>query len=348
MMHDTMLRILGGVPLPVFTLGRDFLIRNANDQFARLSRKSTPGAVEGLRLGNALACEKTREGKICGSSYLCRLCGVTRVFDEAWKHGKAQVTQELLTRPAGKLEALDLHVTVTKIDDDEIMAVIEDRSDHNRRALMERAFLHDNRNTLSNVCGLAEFLRDEDDIVQIRRGLHDIQREALSAVEEMRSYTDLVFAEGGVLQVNSNRFGIRELIDAVTRNLQANPQVPQRPVSVSIVSDVPAIVSDFTLLKRVLTNMLINACEAKSTTSVKIAVTLDQNLAVVSVANEGEIPPEVQLNIFNRFYSTKGTGRGIGTYSMKLLVEDYLGGDVAFSSDAEHGTVFSFRIPVGS
>ena len=45
-------------------------------------------------------------------------------------------------------------------------------------------------------------------------------------------------------------------------------------------------------------------------------------------------------------FSTKSsTGRGLGTYSMKLLGERYLGGAVSFSSSAEHGTVFTFELP---
>lgn len=39
-----------------------------------------------------------------------------------------------------------------------------------------------------------------------------------------------------------------------------------------------------------------------------------------------ELPLLVQLQIFNRSFSTKGKGRGTGTYSMKLLTKRYLKG----------------------
>ena len=59
-----------------------------------------------------------------------------------------------------------------------------------------------------------------------------------------------------------------------------------------------------------------------------------------SVHNPNEIPRKVQLQIFQRSFSTKGVGRGLGTYSMKFLSERYLHGNVAFASTAEDGTTF--------
>ena len=38
------------------------------------------------------------------------------------------------------------------------------------------------------------------------------------------------------------------------------------------------------------------------------------------------MPDEVKAQIFERSFSTKGRGRGIGTYSIKLLTERYLEG----------------------
>jgi sensor histidine kinase regulating citrate/malate metabolism len=51
------------------------------------------------------------------------------------------------------------------------------------------------------------------------------------------------------------------------------------------------------------------------------------------------------MQIFQRSFSTKGTGRGIGTYSVKLLTEKYLQGEVSFISTKEFGTTFYITIP---
>jgi hypothetical protein len=58
------------------------------------------------------------------------------------------------------------------------------------------------------------------------------------------------------------------------------------------------------------------------------------------------MPREVQLQIFQRSFSTKADrGRGIGTYSVKLFVERYLKGTVGFVSAEPGGTTFSVTLP---
>ena len=64
------------------------------------------------------------------------------------------------------------------------------------------------------------------------------------------------------------------------------------------------------------------------------------------VSNPEIMPQEVQFQIFQRSFSTKGeVGRGIGTYSMKLFGERYLGGKVDFVSYSPEGTTFRLSLP---
>ncbi len=63
------------------------------------------------------------------------------------------------------------------------------------------------------------------------------------------------------------------------------------------------------------------------------------------VHNDGVMPRDVQLQVFQRSFSTKGPGRGLGTYSIKLLTERYLHGRASFTSTPETGTTFSVTYP---
>jgi signal transduction histidine kinase len=59
------------------------------------------------------------------------------------------------------------------------------------------------------------------------------------------------------------------------------------------------------------------------------------------------MPREIAMRVFQRHFTTKqGTGRGLGTYAMKLLGERHLGGTVDFESDAASGTVFRIALPL--
>ena len=74
--------------------------------------------------------------------------------------------------------------------------------------------------------------------------------------------------------------------------------------------------------------MLKNALEATSPSGTVTLACIETNDAVTFLVSNPEVmPQEVQLQIFQRSFSTKGeAGRGIGTYSMKLFGERYLGG----------------------
>jgi signal transduction histidine kinase len=107
------------------------------------------------------------------------------------------------------------------------------------------------------------------------------------------------------------------------------------------------IKTDPPMLLRVLTNMVMNAFEATETGGeVKLDVVYDNDTITFSVWNKECIPEDVQKRIFQQYFSTKnGNGRGFGTYSIKLIGEQFLRGKVSFSSRESKGTVFRFELP---
>ena len=102
------------------------------------------------------------------------------------------------------------------------------------------------------------------------------------------------------------------------------------------------------MLLRVMTNMLMNAFEATETGGeVKLDVVSDNDTISFSVWNKECIPENIQQRIFQQYFSTKnGNGRGFGTYSIKLIGEQFLGGRVSFTSLESQGTVFRFELPL--
>jgi sensor histidine kinase regulating citrate/malate metabolism len=70
-------------------------------------------------------------------------------------------------------------------------------------------------------------------------------------------------------------------------------------------------------------------------------------LAPSECHNRAAMSPEVQRQVFKRSFSTKGKGRGLGTYSMRLLTERHLNGEITFTSDQVSGTTFAVVLPAG-
>src|SRR4029077_11708339 len=86
----------------------------------------------------------------------------------------------------------------------------------------------------------------------------------------------------------------------------------------------------------------------KGTGEICIATFLDDDQVVVEIAdNGGGIPPEVQLHIFEPFYTTKGVGSGTGLGLMisNRIVADRHGGEIEFESEPGD-TRFKVRLPV--
>ena len=106
--------------------------------------------------------------------------------------------------------------------------------------------------------------------------------------------------------------------------------------------------TDATLLSRVMGNLIKNACEASAKGEeiriVAIVNPVEQQI-LIAVSNRGVIPNEIRPQLFQQGTSSKGKGRGIGTYSARLFCEDYLHGEISFTSTAEQGTTFMVTLP---
>jgi signal transduction histidine kinase len=134
----------------------------------------------------------------------------------------------------------------------------------------------------------------------------------------------------------------RQVLDDLQEQYVKHPAAAERRIELGQVWN-GIIWTDQRLLMRILRNMLKNGLEAISPgQAVKIECIDRGDDVAFAVHNPGVMSEEVQLQVFQRSFSTKGrTGRGVGTYSMKLLSEQYLGGRIEFVSRPPEGTTFT-------
>ena len=85
----------------------------------------------------------------------------------------------------------------------------------------------------------------------------------------------------------------------------------------------------------------VGACHGLNDTGLSRAGATNAKGEADPADSPGCMPANVQLQMFQRSFSTKGRGRGLGTYSVKLLTEKYLQGRIAFTSTSEAGTTFA-------
>jgi len=307
-----------------------------------------PEQVLGQRPGEMLGCvhaDNLTGG--CGTSEFCRTCGAGRAIESSLT-GRRSIQECRITQEDGS--ALDLRVWANPIQvDDHLYSVfaVHDIRHEKRRQALESIFFHDVLNLAGVLLGYSELLdarANPDEIEHIRRTL---VRTSVRLVNEIKAQRDLVAAESGELVAEPQSLSARQLVRDVVDYYSGHEVGSKRTLVIAQDAQDVLFDSDRTLLERVLGNMVKNALEAvEPGETVTVSSAVGNGVVSFSVHNPTVIAPSVQLQIFNRSFSTRGPGRGLGTYSMKLLTERYLHGRLSFTSAPGSGTRFVAVYPL--
>jgi len=304
--------------------------------------------IIGMKPGKALQCtygaKPTGE---CGTTDFCALCGVYQAILES-KLGKVSEKECRITREhdSGTLEIMARATPITVNNDTFTILAVSDISSEKRRKALESVFFHDIMNTIGGLVGYSEFLVDEDteNTKEVAAIIHDL---AIELNEQIASQRELSRAEHNEIVLHKSTLHSISVLTNIITAYRHHRSAEGKQMIVSPSSDDFIFITDETLLNRVLSNLLKNALEATMEGgSVTLGCKHRDDEIRLWVHNTTVIPYDVQLQIFQRSFSTKGEGRGLGTYSTKLFVEKYLGGRVSFVSNEDDGTVFTVSLPI--
>ena len=336
------------VPNILLILNQQRQIVHANRMFHYSVEMPPTGSVIGARPGEVMRCAHAFETEGgCGTTEYCQTCGGTRAI-LASQSGKLSIQECRITQEE-HLGALDLRVACTPISvggERFTVYAATDIADEKRREALERIFFHDVLNTAGGLQMYLEMLAAEapNGDGEMTSTAYQLAR---TLVEEIRTQQVLLAAERGevtltLTNIDGNLF-LRKIHDVYQRSAE----VRGCPLRLESGAENVRFRSDEILLHRVVGNMTKNAVEAsRSGSTITLGCRGDGAAVELWVHNEGVMPRDVQLQMFQRSFSTKGKGRGIGTYSIKLLGEKYLGGTVAFTSTESEGTTFTIRLPL--
>lgn len=324
-------------------------IVSLNTDFLEMLGIEDGAAVLGLRLGEAVDCIHAREEPGgCGTSKYCSNCGAA-IATVACLEAETRIERRcaLVAKRGDREVQLALQVRANPLRINGRMYVLlflQDITQQEQRAALERTFFHDINNMLSMLVQASELLVDESPST-LSTAIFDASLRLSSEVAMQKCLFDddsgnylPMWREcdaGQILQELRIFFSSHKA--GRGRSLQFPDHYQRIPLK-----------TDGSSLFRVLLNMIVNALEATEVGgTVKVWVEDEQGAPVFCVWNEMVIPEDVALRIFQRNYSTKGqAGRGIGTYSMKLFGEKILGGKVSFTSRSGEGTIFRFVHPM--
>lgn len=340
-------QMMNSVPTAVVVLNKFRQIVFANKTFLSIVGAKKPAEVLGKRPGEAVGCAHSKDNEAgCGTTEFCTMCGAVNAILLS-QRGDNVYRECRITQFGGG--ALDLAVSAAPLkvggEAYTIFAAI-DISHEKRRKLLERTFFHDILNTSSVLYSYAEAFRDRDPRILETAG-EKIYSATNRLIDEIQAQRQLLAAENEELTTVAKSFSVRALLKEIADSFSSHPVAYGKKIEMDNNAENFTAVADATQLGRVITNMLKNALEASEQGhSVSCSCRINGDNFEISVHNETFMPHDVQLQIFQRSFSTKGSGRGIGTYSMKLLSEKYLGGHVSFTTDKIEGTTFTATYPL--
>lgn len=333
----------------VLVLNQCRQIIHVNKNLLELLSISNRESVFGNRPGELLRCEQACSGPNgCGTAEGCRQCGALRAILTCTEGQRVEEECRITRQVDGKLAACDLKVCATALHrggEPFIILALTDISHHKRRSALERIFFHDLLNMAGGLRSVAELLVDVAPS-GAREEMEMVHHYATALVEEILAQRMLVSAENNELGIECAMLDPMALLQSVVNLYRRHEacngrQLVIRPCTASMMME-----TDKVLLGRVLGNLVKNALEASPRGGVvTVSCALGDGSVAFEVHNYGVIPPDLQLQMLNRSFSTKGAGRGLGIYGVRLLTQNYLGGQLEVESTEQHGTTFRIRLP---
>ncbi len=196
-------------------------------------------------------------------------------------------------------------------------------------------------------------MRDQPDLAELREVLADIAADGRRAGEVIRGI------KGMVRKVEGRRTAVdlNEVTASVLRLVRADALAQDCALRTALAPELPAVNGDAVQLQQVLLNLVINAFDAMRSSpgevrAVELTTRVVDSMVEVAVRDHGPgLPPGASAKVFERFFSTKAEGMGMGLAIARSIIEAHQGTIEAANADASgdpaaRGARFWFRLPV--
>ena len=330
-------------------LNRQRQVVFVNVAFESFLRKHEGAPHDGRRYGEIFRCvNSARSPGGCGTTEHCRLCGAAQSVAAAIAGQTSVNGCRLQSQVSGEDMELLVRGTPFRIEGEEfIIFSAVDISHEKRRRALECIFFHDVLNTAGVIQNAASIMAESEPEIAVKKWAPLVRSASDLLLEEIGAQRDLSSAESGELRTNAAAVHSKDLLSEAAALFSRHRVAKGRTVALARDCEDVVLTTDRTLLLRVLGNLIKNAVEAvPAGAEVRISSRREGERAVFEVRNPTVMPREVQLQVIQRSFSTKGGDRGLGTYGVRLLSERYLKGRVSFTSSQEAGTVFTAAYPL--
>ena len=203
---------------------------------------------------------------------------------------------------------------------------------------------------LSNAQAAQRFLDGDDvDLNEVREILNDIVTEDQRAGEVIHRLRRLL--RKGEPPKHCDDVNLNEVIGDVLKLMRSDLINQNVTVDTDLAQNLPPITGDRIQLQQVLLNLMLNACEAmadcdSSERQLLIASKSENGAVRVSVTDRGGGIPEKKLEqVFERFFTTKKEGMGLGLSICRTIINTHQG-EIWATNNGEGGATFDFSLPI--
>lgn len=347
----TIPKILNAAPVIAMVLNQERQIVALNQHLLEVVGAAAAEDVLGLRPGEALECRNAADAENgCGTGQPCGLCGALGGILNS-QAGRANVQICRLRRLTSRGEEclnLEIHATPLALGDEQFTLLFaSDIGGRVRAEFLEHGILPEAVARAAEIELLAAGLA-AGNTPEVRERIDSALAAAAARLTSvLTAYGEIAEAEAGWLRIAPQGLSALGALHDAQAGLRFDDCARDRELRIAPDAEDAEITTDPAQLGKILHGMARNALEASPPHSVvTLGCRRTGEHAEFRVHNDGEIPDVVQLQIFQRAFSTKGPGRGFGAYRMKLIAERYLGGTVSFRSSRQEGTTFVLSLPL--
>jgi signal transduction histidine kinase len=182
---------------------------------------------------------------------------------------------------------------------------------------------------------------------RLRPLLENVVEQSQRASSILRSLRELVQNGRG----ERSTVAPNELVKSALRWFEPSARPHRIRLELELAQQLPSVVGDRVQLEQVLLNLLQNACDAfLSSNAVERTITLRTAVSMggvrISVSDSGPgVSPEIEDKLFDRFYTTKPDGMGIGLAMSRSIVEAHGGRIWLEHATAPSGATFTIELP---
>lgn len=325
----------------------------ANQLMLKAFQVESLNQVLGQRPGEAIRCVHAHDSPGgCGTGPACANCSAVNLILRGMASGIPEEDEVAIMRgSSGVVSAVNMKIRVVPYDlakETYYLLSLQDNTDRIRRRELERTFFHDILNATGAIKNYLSLVL-EDAPESLQTDVSFLDTALAETIEDIKVQRSLGDAEDGDYPVELHPVSPEAIGASVMAYFRFHKERECAQISLNVPSNASLILTDPRLLRRILINMVKNALEASNPADSIVLgyerLSDSPYAGRFSVSNPGVMPEAVKERIFMRSFTTKGRGRGLGTYSMKLFGETYLRGKVGFTSNLETGTEFYIMIP---